>query len=281
MQKSKIIIIIAALALGIYIFTLPKGVIKKEEANVSANRDTKPIPKNNTMEKTHSVKTSDKENNNLKLLTKNYNTVSNPEKKIIFADSLANKYRKLHLYDSATKYIEIIANAKANTEAYSIAGDFNFEAYSFSDKEDRNKFNEKARRFYNKALEITPKDYEVKCKLAMTFVGGENPMEGIGILKEVLKEDPKNETAMYQLGILSLQSGQNSKAVDRFNELIKINPKNANAHYYLGVSFANLGEINKAKASLEKAKALEEDKGFRAAVDDYLKELNSQELISK
>lgn len=278
MSKTKIIIIIAALGAGIYLFNLPKGIIKKEETPIvsGANRDAGKEEPKETVKKMHKNETSEKDKISLKDLTKKYLMVSNPEKKITFADSLAHKYRKLHQYDSATKYIEIVANAKAAPAVYATAGDFNFEAYSFSDNEDRGQFNENARKYYNKALEINPKDYDVKCKLAMTYVGGENPMQGIGILKGVLKEDPKNETAMYQLGILSLQSGQNEKAVDRFKELIAINPKNANAHYYLGVSLANTGKKDKAIASLEKAKELESDPGFRAAVDDYLAEMKSK-----
>lgn len=278
MSKTKIIIIIAAIGAGVYLYSLPKGIIKKEETPIAttANRDRPSEAPVSDVKKMHGQEPSSKDKISLKDLTKKYLLVSNPEKKITFADSLAYKYRKLHQYDSAVKYIEIVANAKAAPKSYVAAGDFNFEAYSFSDEENRGQLNENARKYYNKALEINPKDYDVKCKLAMTFVGGENPMEGIGILKGVLKEDPKNETATYQLGILSLQSGQNAKAADRFKELIDINPKNANAHYYLGVSLANVGKKDKAIESLNRAKELENDPGFRAAVDDYLAELKSK-----
>ena len=277
MSTTKIIVIIAAIGAGVYLFTLPKGIIKKEEIPIAtANRDKPSEAQVSDVKKMHGTEASPEERNSLKELTKKYSMVSNSEKKITFADSLAHKYRKLHQYDSAVKYIEIVANAKAAPKAYVAAGDFNFEAYSFSVEDTRDGYNENARKYYHKALETNPKDYDVKCKLAMTYVGGENPMEGIGILKGVLKDDPKNETAMYQLGILSLQSGQNAKAVDRFEELIEVNPKNANAHYYLGVSLANVGKKDKAIESLNKAKELEKDPGFRAAVDDYLAELKSK-----
>lgn len=278
MSKTKIIIIIAAIAAGIYLYTLPKGIIKKEETPISSGaiRDGKKEEPTKDIQKMHKNETSEKDKISLKELTKKYLMVLNPEKSISFADSLAGKYRKIHQYDSATKYIEIVANARPASKQLIKAGDYNFEAYSFSDTEDRDQYNEKARKYYNLALEKNAKDYEAKCKLAMTYVGSENPMQGIGLLREVLKDDPKNETAIYQLGILSLQSGQNGKAVDRFKELIKINPANANAHYYLGVSLANTGKKQLAIASLEKAKELETDKGFRAAVDDYLQELKSK-----
>ncbi len=278
MSKTKIVILIAAIAAGVYLYTLPKGIIKKEENTVTSGavRDGKQEAPADAMQKMHRNETSEKDKNSIKELTKKYLMVSNPEKKVIFADSLAGKYRTLHQYDSATKYIEIVAAAQASAAQWIKAGDYNFEAYSFSDSEGKEKYNQNARKYYNLALNRNAKDYEAKCKLAMTYVGSENPMQGIGLLKEVLKDDPKNETAIYQLGILSLQSGQNQKAVDRFKELIQINPANANAHYYLGVSLANTGDKDKAIASLERAKELETDKGFRAAVDDYLAELKSK-----
>lgn len=274
MSKTKIILILAGIAAGIYIFTLPKGIIKKEEVPVSQEA----MPENNVeqgvdMKKMHQSEATDIQKNQIKDLTNQYLTAKNSEKKINFADSLARVYRSMHNYDSAIRYINIVANARNTPPAYTVAGDYHFEAYSFTNGNNKATYNEDARKYYNKALEITPKDYSIKTKLAMTYIGGENPMEGIGILKGILKEDPKNETAMYQLGILSLQSGQNDKAVDRFEELVKIYPSNANAHYYLGVAYANIGKKEKAIASLEKAKELETDKGFTAAVDDFLTDL--------
>src|SRR5690606_5681900 len=113
----------------------------------------------------------------------------------------------------------------------------------------------------------------VKSKLALTYIGSENPMQGINMLREVLKTDPKNETAIFNLGILSLQSGQYKKAIDRFKDLIKINPMNANAHFYLGMSFLNTGEKQNARVAFKAAQALESDPAFQATVDTYLKEV--------
>jgi tetratricopeptide (TPR) repeat protein len=274
MSKTKIVIILAAIAAGIYIFTLPKGIIKKEATPITHEAVAeKKSDEGIDMKKMHQSEATDIQKNQIKDLTNRYLTATNSEKKINFADSLANLYRNLHNYDSALKYIDVVANAKNSPQAYTAAGDYNFEAYSFTNGNNKATYNEDARKYYNKALAITPKDYNIKTKLAMTYIGGENPMEGIGILKGILKEDPKNETAMYQLGILALQSGQNDKAVVRFEELIKLYPGNANAHYYLGVGYANIGKKEKAIASLEKAKELETDKGFKAAVDDFLADL--------
>jgi tetratricopeptide (TPR) repeat protein len=273
--KYQIVLSIAAIAAGIYLFTLPKGTIKKTEQ--ASSKDTAMAASNQKespeVSKLHSKEVSANDNNKLKELTKKYYKFYNSEKKVIFADSLAQQYRKIHWYDSATKYIEVILAERKDPETFLKAGDFYFEAYSFSDSPERGKWNENARTYYNKAIDLDNKNYDARCKLAMTYVGGENPMQGIGILKAVLKDDPKNETAIYQLGVLSLQSSQYEKALDRFKELVKVNPSNANAHYYMGVAYDNLGKNEEAIKALEKAKELETDKAFRAAVEDYLEEL--------
>ena len=46
-------------------------------------------------------------------------------------------------------------------------------------------------------------------------------MQGIMMLREVLEEDPKNELALFNMGMLSIQSGQYDKAVERLVELGK------------------------------------------------------------
>ena len=48
----------------------------------------------------------------------------------------------------------------------------------------------------------------------MTYLSAENPMQGITMLREVLAVDPKNELALLNMGMLSIQSGQYDRAVE-------------------------------------------------------------------
>ena len=52
------------------------------------------------------------------------------------------------------------------------------------------------------------------------------PMQGILKYKEVLSIDSNNIEAIYQLGILSIQSNQLEKAAERFKKLILLRPEN-------------------------------------------------------
>jgi Flp pilus assembly protein TadD len=98
-------------------------------------------------------------------------------------------------------------------------------------------------------------------------------MQGIKILRDVLQTDPKNESALYNLGILSIQSGQYDKAVKRFEELLAINPKHSTGQFYLGVALANAGDKDKALEAFKKARELDNDPEFRSTVDSYIKDL--------
>ncbi|HEX8547965.1 MAG TPA: tetratricopeptide repeat protein, partial [Cytophagaceae bacterium] len=217
---------------------------------------------------------TDSDRNNLSNLTNKFLSFSEKEKKITFADSLAKYYRKLHSYDSSAKYFEEAANLSPTEDRLIKAGDAYYDAYSISPDESKAGYTEKARGFYNKVLAKSPKNLDVKTKVALTYIGSESTMEGVTLLREVIKEDPKNESAIYNLGVLSIQSGQYSKAIDRFKELITLNPGNPNAHFYLGLSYLSSGNKNKARKSFEVAKTLNSDPAFQSTIDTYLKEAN-------
>ena len=77
-------------------------------------------------------------------------------------------------------------------------------------------------------------------------------MQGITMLREVLAEDPKNESALFNMGMLSIQSGQYEKAVERLEELVKINPNHTQGHLLLGIALMNTGDKARARHNLKK-----------------------------
>jgi predicted Zn-dependent protease len=64
-------------------------------------------------------------------------------------------------------------------------------------------------------------------------------MQAIGMLLEVLREDPNHEKALLWLGNFSMMSGQWDKAVDRFHQLSQLHPEN------------EIYTLNKAQALLQ------------------------------
>jgi Flp pilus assembly protein TadD len=75
------------------------------------------------------------------------------------------------------------------------------------------------------------------------------------------------------MGMLSIQSGQHEKAVERLQELVKINPNHIQGHLLLGIALMNTGDKEGARAQLEKVKQLDKDPSVQATVDSYLKDL--------
>jgi outer membrane protein len=273
MQKAQYIIISLALLTVGLLFALPK-VIVKDDRHTAPTLDKQHAngAENNKIKEIHQVEISQNDLKILNSLTKSYYSVSDTKKKLKFVDSLAGYYQKLHRYDSSAKYYQEELKLQPTTENYVKTGDAYFEAFSFS-QDQQPELSVKAREYYQKALEKDTGNLAIKNKIAATFIGTNEAMEAVVILRQIIKADPKNKEALYNLGLMSIQSNQLDKAVGRFEEILKYYPDDAGAHFYLGICYQNLEQKQKAKEYFLKAKALNKDAAFQASVDEYLKEL--------
>jgi Flp pilus assembly protein TadD len=195
------------------------------------------------------------------------------EKNAIFADSLATLYATAGKFDSAAWYAGEASKFFNTTESRIKAGDQYYQAYTFAlDQAKQGELAEKAREFFKKVLDESPKNLEVKTKMAMTYLSS-SPMQGVMMLREVLAEDPRNELALLNMGMLSIQSGQHQRAVERLEELVAINPNHAQGQLLLGIALMNLGEKVRARQQFEKVKEINSDPAVQATVDSYLQDL--------
>jgi outer membrane protein len=195
------------------------------------------------------------------------------EKNAIFADSLAKLYATAGKFDSAAWFAEEASKFFNTTESWIKAGDQYYQAYTFAiDESKQERLAEKARAFFQKVLDADPENLEVKTKMAMTYLSS-SPMQGVTMLREVLAADPKNELALLNMGMLSIQSGQHERAVERLEELVKINPNHAQGHLLLGIALMNTGEKVRAKQQFEKIKQMDSDPAVQATADSYLEDL--------
>lgn len=76
----------------------------------------------------------------------------------------------------------------------------------------------------DEAVALSGLDTKVDEAVAIIQSGEGAPMLAIGMLLEVLKEDPNHEKALMWLGNFSMMSGQWDKAVDRFHQLSQLHP---------------------------------------------------------
>jgi tetratricopeptide (TPR) repeat protein len=267
MLKTRIIlIVISALLIG-GLFLLPKVVVENDSPLSNAADSASKQPSVHTQAPPEVAAS-------ISLLRSEYLKSSQNEKNAIFADSLANLYEIAGKFDSAAWFAEEASKFFNTTGSRIKAGNEYYQAYTFAVDLDKQKhFAGKAQQFYKEVLEESPKNLEVKTKLAMTYLSSASPMQGISLLREVLAEDPKNELALFNMGMLSIQSGQHEKAVERLEELIKVNPNHTQARLLLGIALMNTGDKKGAKEQFEKVKQLDKDPAVQATADSYLKDL--------
>jgi len=284
--------VVVALAFVGVLFALPKVIIDKEKkdtfsASATANRDKAAGGEENHEGHGHAEGEGHEDANAahaaatpeqisaLSVLRKKYQQEKNAETRVQLATELAAKYTEISKFDSAGYYYEQAAAVRPGEKIYQQAADQYFEAFSFAANEERAKeLGAKARGLYDKVLQNNPTNLDAKTNLAMTYIAaGEAPMQGINLLREVITTDPDNEKALFNLGILSIQSGQYDKAVERFRHLIEVNPKHVQGNFYLAVSLAETGQKEEAKQVFNRARKLDADPGFQASIDTELAKL--------
>lgn len=276
MLKTRIILLISAIILVLIIFNLPKVVVDNDpnELGKTTTPNTENAATQPKADSAHMPQLSVDDQTQALSLKEKLRVAKNTEKSIIFADSLAALYEQASKYDSAAKFIEIIAENSPTTENFMRAGNMYYEAYGFAmDPQKQSTMGKKAGTYFEKVLENNPDNLEAKNKLAMTYLTTSNPMKGIMMLREILEKDPKNEDAIFNLGVLSMQSGQYDKAVERFSSLVEINPEHMQAQFFLGVSYLETGQKDKARQQFELVKSLDNDPSVQATVDAYLEDI--------
>ncbi len=122
--------------------------------------------------------------------------------------------------------------------------------------------------------ENTPLDEKVEeaVKVVQT---GENPMQGVMMLREVLEEDPDHLEATYSLGMLSMQSNQHEKAIERFKRVLEIDPARVEVWQLIGQSYEALGENTKAITAYRSFLKETDDVKTKSAIELRIQQLEN------
>lgn len=267
MTKTRIILVLVTIALVWLMFLLPKVVVENE----SQLKEEAPAESNSTAAAHSEVPATITEA--IKATRGQFLSGASNEKNAIFADSLRKLYTQAGQFDSAAWFASEAATFFKTTESFLHAGNSYYEAYTFAmGQEKQQEMAAKAREYLEKVIASDPNNLDAKSKIALTYVSS-SPMQGITMLREVLTEDPKNEFALFNMGMLSIQSSQYTRAVDYLQRLIEVNPNHLQGQLLLGVAYMNSGDKTKAKAQFEKVKQLDKDPAVQATADSYLKDL--------
>lgn len=119
---------------------------------------------------------------------------------------------------------------------------------------------------------------EVKINEAVHLVQeGENPMQGILLLQEVLREDSTNARAHWHMAMFSIQSGQIDKAVERFEKVLKYGDKQEykEAYFWLGQIELGRGHKEQGMEYFDQYLALETDTIIKKGVMRIINDINT------
>ncbi len=286
MNKSVLFVILLASALTVGLYTRPKVVVRDENKQLGAtsggSTTQTPTP-NQTATKSagaasgnsasqpeiHEKSLSPEQLKRVNVLKTDFAS-ANPTQKGVVGEKLIQFFREATRYDSAAHYAELIAIAQPTERNLLRAGDEYFEAYTFAVNDSKTTaLGQKTRQFYQQALSKNPNLLSAKANMAMTYVNTDTPMQGIMLLREVLKQEPTNELALFNLGLLSMRSNQYERAIERFRQILVNNPTSRKAQFYLGISLAEAGQKVEAKQVLEQVKQQEKDPQILAAIREY------------
>ena len=194
--------------------------------------------------------------------------------KLALYKQLAQKWDDVNVAIPSAFYKELVAQTESSYENWVLAGDQLTTAYQTTqDSTSQPTLVQKAITAYQTALKLNPASLNAKTGLGSAYDSGTaNPMQGIQLLLEVVKEDPKNVKANTNLGLFSMRSGQFDKAVTRFKTVIEQKP-DPEAWFYLATSYENLGQNKDAILAFEKSKELAANPGLSNFVDQKIKAL--------
>lgn len=269
MSLHRWLVLVGGVILVVILFNLPKVVVDND------SNDTTLVDSSEEIDASHEFSFGKEAESQANRYLNSINTSSSNEKSIIFADSLARLYLSYNMIDSAGKYVDLmlsvdsidISNIKRTGELY-------FQIFGIAlNQSIARVYAEKSGACFEKFLE-SKQNPDIKAKLAVTKVASENPMQGILMLRDILKKYPNNVTAIFNLGVLSMQSGQYDKAVERFEKLMTLDSTNDQGAYYLAVSHYELGDLKASVKWFQKIKSISNDPAILSSSEQYLNKIN-------
>lgn len=262
MNRSQIILSVAALALVVILYQLPRVVVENDQLQEVAESS-----------ETHGLAIPEDVRARMLELRRLLKEEENLDKKTNFAHSLARYYLDYGVLDSATMMAEAMSDWQSQPSMQAM--DVYYKAFERAQTQtDAKKYSERAREIIEQLMDKDPSNLELKNKLAMTLVTTENPMAGIAMLREVLEVDANNRQAVLSLGLLAIQSGQFARAKERFDKLLSLDTSDQEARLYLAVSMIEINEQEKAIELLEEILSSKDSiPAIKMMADDYLKGL--------
>jgi tetratricopeptide (TPR) repeat protein len=290
MTKIHYLILAGAFVVITALSFLPKTVVKNldkeltEKPTATNTAENTPTTETKTANNAtndvtamHKAELSVEQQNKLATYAQKISEKTAEKEKSVWIDSIVVLLQSVNRYDSSAIVAENFAKQYSTTPNLMRAGDCYYSALQFSMNEEKSKeFADKARSFFKQVNDKEPDFSEAAVKLGLTYVASPTPMQGILLIREVLKKEPENIFAIMSLGKLSIQSGQYDKAIERFKQVLEIDKNNLEAKFLLGVSLGEIGKNQEAITLLEDLKKSTNDPAVLMQTENYLKQLKQK-----
>jgi len=288
-KKQIIVIIIVVIIMGVLYFQPIKGLIKPEaqgHTNTDAAATQKRPIANVTVEM---VSASAKIAIGQALAEQISNTegqlknAGGDNAKLGLQKKLAKQWDDVNQPAPAAFYYQAVAQKENTFNDWVVAGNHFNDAFRFmQDTVAQPAFVINAIDCFKNAVKLQPANLEAKTGLGIAYVNetsagitdpnGGSPMQGIMLLLDVVKQDPNNLSANFNLGMFAVTSRQFEKAIQRFKTVIAQKP-GFEPYFYLAESYKQLGMKKEALEAYQKSRELMPDPAIDKRIDDYIKEL--------
>jgi predicted Zn-dependent protease len=203
---------------------------------------------------------------------------ANETEKLTVAKQLAEKWDDVEQSIPSAMYFELVTKNEPSLKNWLITGGRFLKAFdSTQDSLVQSAMLQKANLAFTNALKLDQNNNEAKTGLGITIVNGMGaPMQGIAMLMEVVKNDPKNLRANMNLGMFAIKSGQFDKAITRFENIIATIKATPDAYFYLATAYENLGKNNEAIDAYLNSKKLAANPTLSTFIDKKVAELKNK-----
>ncbi len=282
-RSTQVIIIVAMLALVGFLFTREiKGLVKpKDEAgkaaatsDMAANTPQLSIEEVSSTAKNMISAASAKD---ISALERTYQSASGSDKNKQ-ATVLAQKWDDLEQSIPSAMYLEVVAKADPSLTNWLSSGDRFLKAFdNTQDSLVKPVMLQKANASFTNALALDSANIEGKTGLGITIVNGMGaPMQGIAMLLDVVKKEPKNFKANMNLGMFAMKSGQFDKAITRFNDIISNIKATPDVYFWLATAYESLGKNKEAIDAYLNSKKLAANPTLSKFIDKKVAELKNK-----
>lgn len=268
-KRTQFLVLAGAIALTAVLYFAPQKVTKTEES-VSEKKEVYSFESLLT-----SVKGSMKREE-LEPVSKLENELSKNGNNTVLLDSLGKQWDKLEQPIISSHYFEMIAEKEPGEKSWLNAAYRFFDAFkTANDSTLRTMMLSKAIASYNNVLKYNAGNLDAKTDLGVCYVEGTGePMKGIALLREVVSKNPEHENAQFNLGVLSVKSGQYAKAIERFEKVIQINPARKEMYFIIGKTYMMEGNKEKAIENLERLKKETSDLQLLEQANSLINQIN-------